>query len=227
MPLAERRYDRLAVRLSMIISRLVAGETLNMQKLATEFDVSVRTLYRDFRERLIYLDLECHQGCYRLRSGAGPQGELDVLTFAHRTGIAGLFPGLDRRLVSLLLNCEGAPCLTGDAVSVGSPAAPQSFYRLVQAITTCQRVTLLADGHRCERLAPYRLIAQQGRWYLIAEHNDHPAVFALSDIHLVQSLTESFRRNERLYRLTEDLRFIRALPHFGVVLQSLSSLSPP
>ena len=119
MPPTERRYDRLAVRLSLIISRLVAGETLDMQKLATEFDVSVRTLYRDFRERLIYLDLECHQGCYRLRTGAGPQGELDVLTFAHRTGIAGLFPGLDRRLVSLLLNCEGAPCLTGDAVSVG------------------------------------------------------------------------------------------------------------
>ena len=133
----------------------MAGETLNMQKLATEFDVSVRTLYRDFRERLIYLDLECHQGCYRLRSGAGPQGELDVLTFAHRTGIAGLFPGLDRRLVNLLLNCEGAPCLTGDAVSAGSPATPLSFYRLVQAITTCQRVTLLADGKRCERLSPY------------------------------------------------------------------------
>ena len=92
MPLAERRYDRLAVRLSLIISRLVAGETLDMQKLATEFDVSVRTLYRDFRERLIYLDLECHQGCYRLRTGAGPQGELDVLTFAHRTGIAGIWP---------------------------------------------------------------------------------------------------------------------------------------
>lgn len=80
MPLTERRYDRLAVRLSLIISRLVAGETLEMQKLATEFDVSVRTLYRDFRERLMYLDLECHQGCYRLRTGAGPQGELDVLT---------------------------------------------------------------------------------------------------------------------------------------------------
>ncbi|ENZ8012139.1 helix-turn-helix transcriptional regulator [Klebsiella pneumoniae] len=225
MPLTERRYDRLAVRLSLIISRLVAGETLDMQKLATEFDVSVRTLYRDFRERLIYLDLECHQGCYRLRTGAGPQGELDVLTFAHRTGIAGLFPGLDRRLVSLLLNCEGAPCLIGDAVSAGSPATPLSFYRLVQAITTCQRVTLLADGNHCERLAPYRLIAQQGHWYLIAEHNNHPAVFALSDIHLVQPLTESFRRNERLYRLTEDLRFIRALPHFSVVLQSLNSLS--
>lgn len=108
---------------------------------------------------------------------------------------------------------------------MGSPATPQSFYRLVQAITTCQRVTLLADGKRCGRLAPYRLIAQRGHWYLIVEHNDHPAVFALSDIHLVQTLTESFRRNERLYRLTEDLSFIRALPHFQFVQQIIVNLT--
>ena len=40
MSQAERRYDRLAVRLSLIISRLFAGETLNMRKLATELGVS-------------------------------------------------------------------------------------------------------------------------------------------------------------------------------------------
>lgn len=56
MTQAERRHDRLAVRLSLIISRLVAGETLNMARLAAEFGVSVRTLRRDFRERLMYLD---------------------------------------------------------------------------------------------------------------------------------------------------------------------------
>ncbi|MCP5705648.1 transcriptional regulator, partial [Klebsiella pneumoniae] len=33
----ERRHDRLAVRLSLIISRLVAGETLDLRALATEF----------------------------------------------------------------------------------------------------------------------------------------------------------------------------------------------
>ncbi len=40
MTQAERRHDRLAVRLSLIISRLVAGETLNMARLAAEFGVS-------------------------------------------------------------------------------------------------------------------------------------------------------------------------------------------
>ena len=34
MTQAERRHDRLAVRLSLIISRLVAGETLSVRKLA-------------------------------------------------------------------------------------------------------------------------------------------------------------------------------------------------
>ncbi|HDM8356048.1 TPA: helix-turn-helix transcriptional regulator [Yersinia enterocolitica] len=227
MTQADRRHDRLAVRLSLIISRLVVGETLSMNKLAAEFGVSVRTLRRDFRERLIYLDLEYQNGCCRLRAGAGTQAELDVLTFAHRTGMAGLFPGLDRRLVSLLLSCDDAPCLAADAISITSPSASLSFYRLIKAITGRQRVTLLADGQRCERLAPYRLIVQQRIWYLIAEHNGYPAVFTLDEIHVVQPLTEGFRRNERLYRLTEDLSFIHALPHFSSVQRSLNTLSLP
>ena len=72
MTQAERRHDRLAVRLSLIISRLVAGETLSVRKLAAEFGVSVRTLRRDFRERLMYLDLEYQSGYCRLRTaGSG------------------------------------------------------------------------------------------------------------------------------------------------------------
>lgn len=225
---AEHRHDRLAFRLSLIISRLVAGETLYVRMLAAEFGVSVRTLRRDFRERLMYLDLDYQRGYCRLRAGAsGAQGELDVLTFAHRTGLAGLFPGFNRRLVNLLLNCEDAPCLTGDVLSISNPSASLSFYRLIKAIITCQRVTLLTDGDRCERLAPYRLIAQQGIWYLVGEQGAHPAVLILSDIHLVQPSSETFRRNEHLYQLTEDLSFIRTLPHFRLIQHYLHSINIP
>ncbi|HHZ1070132.1 TPA: WYL domain-containing protein [Yersinia enterocolitica] len=228
MTQAEHRHDRLAVRLSLIISRLVAGETLYVRKLAAEFGVSVRTLRRDFRERLMYLDLDYQSGYCRLRAGvSGAQGELDVLTFVHRTGLAGLFPGLDRRLVSLLLNCEDAPCLAGHALNISSQSASLSFYRLIKAITTCQRVTLLADGERCERLAPYRLVATDSSWYLIAEYHGHPVVFMLNEIHVIQPTTETFIRNRRLYRLVEDIDFIRALPHFRFIQQSLNSLSLP
>lgn len=226
MTQAVRRHDRLAVRLSLIISRLVAGETLSVRKLAAEFGVSVRTLRRDFRERLMYLDLEYHHGSCRLRAaGNTALRELDVLTFAHRAGIAGMFPGLDRRLVTTLLECDEAPCLTWPSPEVTTPAGSLSFYRLIKAITDRKRVTLIADGQRCERAEPCRLIAYQDVWYLVARYNSHIAVFTLDEIHVVQPTTEAFRRSENLCRLVENPVFIQALPHFRFIQQSLLSFS--
>ena len=43
--------DRLSVRLSVIISRLLAGESLELKALVNEFGVSERTLQRDFQQR--------------------------------------------------------------------------------------------------------------------------------------------------------------------------------
>ena len=51
-------YDRLSVRLSVIITRLLAGESLELKALADEIGVSERTLQRDFQQRLIHLYLE-------------------------------------------------------------------------------------------------------------------------------------------------------------------------
>lgn len=224
----ERRHDRLAVRLSIIISRLLAGETLSVQKLAAEFAVSPRTLRRDFRERLMYMDLEYRNGICRLRSGvSGTQRELDILTFAHRSGLADLFPGLDRRLVSTLLESEASPCLVWPVPSGSSPALALSFYRLIKAITARQQVGLQTEGQRTEYLSPYRLVAQEGAWYLVAEHNGQPAVFRLDDIQVVQPTAETFRWNEQLYRLSENPGFVQALPHFRCIRQSLDVLSSP
>ena len=224
MTQAERRHDRLAVRLSLIISRLVAGETLNMTRLAAEFGVSVRTLRRDFRERLMYLDLEYRRGQCRLRStSGGVQGELDALTFAHRSGLADIFPGLDRRLAGMLLTAGGMPCLVWQPPQSVSPTSSLVFYRLVSAITACQRVLLLAEGERCDGLAPYRLISLDGCWYLTGELNGHITVHPLATIHAVTVLNTTFTPRKRLSQLTTQAGFIRALPHFSCIREVLSS----
>ena len=223
MTQAERRHDRLAVRLSLIISRLVAGETLNMTRLAAEFGVSVRTLRRDFRERLMYLDLEYRRGQCRLRStGGGVQGELDALTFAHRAGLADIFPGLDRRLAGALLASDGTPCLVWQSPQPIAATSPLVFYRLVSAITGSQRVLLLADGERCDGLAPYRLIFLDGCWYLTGELNGHITVHPLATIHAVTILNTTFTPRKRLSLLTTQAGFIRALPHFSCIREVLS-----
>ena len=166
MTQAERRHDRLAVRLSLIISRLVAGETLSVRKLAAEFGVSVRTLRRDFRERLMYLDLEYQSGYCRLRTaGSETQMVPDVLIFAHRSGMAGLFPGFDRRLVNALLMCDESPCVIAPANPVPSPSGALSFWRLIQAITGRRRVTLIAEEQRCWLPVGYSSTSRPGIWW--------------------------------------------------------------
>ena len=93
MSQAGRRYDRLSVRLSLIISRLIAGETLNVRKLAAEFGVSERTLHRDFRERLIYLDLEYRGGyCRLLTGGRINSGKRRQCSLPVSPGLAHCFP---------------------------------------------------------------------------------------------------------------------------------------
>lgn len=113
MSQTEHRYDRLAVRLSLIISRLLAGETLSVKTLAVEFGVSVRTLRRDFRERLIYLNLEYRHGHCRLLSDPGmAQRAPGTLCFMRNVGLQQVFPETDLRLVNTLTDSEDiSPCL--------------------------------------------------------------------------------------------------------------------
>ena len=172
----------------------------------------------------MYLDLEYRRGQCRLRStGGGVQGELDALTFAHRAGLADIFPGLDRRLAGMLLTAGGMPCLVWQPPQSVSPASSLVFYRLVSAITACQRVLLLlAEGERCDGLAPYRLISLDGCWYLTGELNGHITVHPLATIHAVTVLNTTFTPRKRLSHLTTQAGFIRALPHFSCIREVLS-----
>lgn len=209
MSQTERRHERLAVRLSLIISRLVAGETLIMQKLAAEFGVSVRTLRRDFRERLTYLDLDFRDGQCSLLSGSR-QRELAVQTFVRHSGVEALFPDIDNQMVTSLLSASEPPCL----IWPRALARPDVFTRLVRAITEHRRVTLLAEGGRYSGLAPYRLVCSDGCWYLTGELGGHITVFPLGDIHTVTFHPALFVPDARVRNLLSHPDFLRVLPHF-------------
>ncbi|AYD42593.1 WYL domain-containing protein [Yersinia rochesterensis] len=214
MTQAERRHDRLAVRLSLIISRLVAGETLDIRTLATEFGVSVRTLRRDFRERLIYLDLEYRKGQCRLLSGSR-QRELAVMTFARQSGVEALFPDMDNYLVTSLLSGPGeSPCLIWQGAAQVSSPDSGVFTRLVIAVSEHRKVTLLGKGCRCTGLAPYRLVLREGEWYLTGEYQARIAVFPLADIRAVTLHNDSFAPDIAVRNLLSRPDFLQALPHF-------------
>ncbi|ELP5688631.1 TPA: transcriptional regulator [Enterobacter ludwigii] len=220
-----RRHDRLAVRLSMIIGRLVAGETLDMHKLAAEFGVSVRTLRRDFRERLMYLDLEYRQGRCRLLSG-NRQRELAVMTFARQSGVEILFPGLDSHLVTSLLGGPGeSPCLIWQKHSSLPVTDSGVFTRLVSGISEYRKVTLRGNGCCHADIAPYRLVLHDGSWYLTGTHQARIIALPLIDIRAVTLHPDNFAPDTSVRDILSRPDFLQALPYFQCINDIISAFS--
>ncbi|EKN3947806.1 WYL domain-containing protein [Yersinia enterocolitica] len=212
-------YDRLAVRLALIIGRLLRGEGLSINALASEFNVSPRTLRRDFNQRLIYLDLEQVEGIYRLaKSPVGSRTDGDIIHFAKVTHMAQFFPALDSKLLSVLLNKNvGSPYVVYHAPPKNPPALFGGFYRITQAIIDNVFIELNVQGNEYPNLAPYRLVYFDGYWYLVGEHNLTLQVFLLIHITDVTLTPRRFTKKEYITALTAEADFIKALPHFQFV----------
>lgn len=103
----ENEHDRLATRLSIILSRLFQGEKLHIGTLAEEFGVTTRTLRRDFNVRLTYLDIEQSNGVYQLASHYfRRRTERDMKILARLLHLDRLLPAMDAKLLSLMLDGE-------------------------------------------------------------------------------------------------------------------------
>ncbi|MCK3520879.1 HTH domain-containing protein, partial [Escherichia coli] len=137
------RHDRLAVRLSLIISRLMAGESLSLKTLSDEFGVTERTLQRDFHQRLVHLDLEYRNGRYSLRRQSSPGAIPEMLSFIQNTGIARILPLRNGRLITCLTdNQEPSPCLIWLPAPDITATFPECFSQLILAIRQCIRKRL-------------------------------------------------------------------------------------
>ncbi|WP_439413241.1 helix-turn-helix transcriptional regulator [Enterobacter ludwigii] len=216
-PAQEARYDRLAIRLSVIISRLMTGETLNLLALSGEFGVSERTLRRDFHQRLVHLDIIGENGTYRLSENATRDYSPGALSFARSTGIARIIPSQNRQLMHLLMNETGtSPCFIWHD-SPPSWTHADSFHRLAEAIHHHQVVSLLVGGVRHDTLEPYRLIYRHQHWYLVACQHGSLRVFRLEEIISVSLSEQTFRHRREISSLITEEGFIRALPHFRFI----------
>ncbi len=168
------RHDRLAVRLSLIISRLMAGESLSLKTLSDEFGVTERTLQRDFHQRLVHLDLEYRNGRYSLRRQSSPGAIPEMLSFIQNTGIARILPLRNGRLITCLTdNQEPSPCLIWLPAPDITATFPECFSQLILAIRQCIHISLMTE-----------------RWYLLRTDAWSYPVLRLKRL----GLSKTFRR---------------------------------
>ena len=95
-----------------MLRRLNQGEALQPEKLAAEYEVTLRTVQRDLNEKLDFLELEVHNGSYRVAaSKLGLLSLQDITRFAEIAGLEGLYPQLNDALIRRWLQTSyQTPC---------------------------------------------------------------------------------------------------------------------
>ena len=193
-------YDKILTRLTIILQRLYEGETLHVTALADEFNVSPKTIQRDFNERLIRLPIEKAGRGWRMRDGFRIERErkpdealvLDTLeTLAG--GIGGSFGSLASSLLGRLKN-HRVSAVDSKTVIEDILGHQHLFTQIEQAIEE-GKIVSFAYGGKLRIVKPCKIVSFEGYWYLYGEE-------ALSE-----RLKTFYLKNIESLALTEDRSF--------------------
>lgn len=185
-------HDTLAKRLGLILTRLNSGERLTLSVLAQEFNVTERTLQRDFNERLCYLPIERDGSTYSLNPVyLGRNRKADLKPVLEQLGLASMFPSFDVLSFNRPTNKQ-PPFLFRDIKVEDISEYTESFKQLTLAIQNHHLIDLEYKQQTYLFSHPYKLVNDRGVWYLSALHNGTLKSFKVTKISKVNIAPEKF-----------------------------------
>lgn len=179
----EKEHDKIGIRLGLIITKLNNGERFTAEELADEFNVNVRTIQRDLNERLSYIPLQKEQNYYFLSPHAlGKLSYKDIQNFAQISGISELYPSLDHSFISDLLELKfNSLYMVKNSGFEDISDKKELFEQLSGAISRQSPIHFLYN-ERQRSVNPYKLINNNGIWYLLADDNAELKTYTFSKI---------------------------------------------
>lgn len=210
MPNKKPSYDAMASRLVIITERLFAGQLLKVSELADEFDVSEKTIQRDFTKIKQHLNLESENRRWRLshRNALDPN-EMQVLevleSMAYKMG-----DSFSARAKTLLHKLAKA-----DLLVYTSKLAMEDFAQASQAgtfekaIRERHKVSFYYQKEKEKKkttISPLKMMQDNGYWYLIAycPHSKIIKKYHLNSISDVTIESEKFRVRARIDEIVEN-----------------------
>ncbi|MCW9699528.1 helix-turn-helix transcriptional regulator [Avibacterium sp. 20-129] len=224
-----KKTHQLAQRLSIILSQLNLGKRLDINELAEDFDVSIRTLQRDINERLNFLPwAELGPRFYKLdRQKLDILTEEDIQRFALFASISNLFPSVDKAFYQEKLTQSVQ--VKGFQYEDVSHLQAQ-FNQLKQAISNNNFISfkyckLTTQQTNFYQIAPYSLTNKNGIWYLIGtdQHQDNKQkTFCFTQISQLEVLAETFTPNQQFI---EEIKRNDSLSHGNMIAEVVIQVS--
>lgn len=180
----KKSHDTLAYRLSLILTKLNSGECFTAIELAEEFNVSSRTIQRDINERLSYIPIEKKGDYYSMEGYAlGKLSFEDIKNFATLSGVQSLYPTLTNEFITDILNAKLNKVYLIKSQGFEEIGSSQKvwFEQLSAAVVTHRSVSFNYTD-KLREVNPYKLVNNNGIWYLLADEKGNLKNFTFSKI---------------------------------------------
>jgi predicted DNA-binding transcriptional regulator YafY len=188
----KKSHDTIARRLSSILLKFNSGERFTIDELCEEFNVDKRTIQRDINERFSYFPIKKENGYYFLEPYAlGKLTFEDIKNFAAISGIKALYPSLSNDFIADILNAKiNSAYLVKSLDHEPINSKTGDFQSLSVAIL--QNIPFRCIYKEKPRLLhPYKLVNQQGIWYIVADENGVLKNFSFTKITDFELLDEN------------------------------------
>jgi len=208
-------YDKILTRLTTILSRLNEGEALSVTELAKEFNVSERTIQRDFNERLVSFPVYQDKKRWKMQEGFKLEKSTSIEDAVVLDIMEKLIEGAGRtfsvkaeRLLSKIKNQSFNPFYAKlDMEDIGDKL--KEVQQLEGAIKNRQQIQCVydfGDFSKTIDLKPLKIANYEGFWYLIAldARNDVLKKYYLKNIKQITIKDEVFSTNAELDELLEN-----------------------
>ena len=207
-------YDKALTRLRIILQRLNDGESLSVKELAKEFNVSVRTIQRDFNEKLVSsYPIFQENKKWKMQDGFKIEKIRDiddkiVLDIIEKVtaGMGNVFASKSKKLLSKIKNEDHNPIYT--KLNIEDISDRLSDINLLEnAIKTKSKIKVqyLHKKYRYNTtLKPLKIVNFEGFWYLIAMRKDDVKKYYFKELSNIELINETFEVNTKIDELLEN-----------------------
>jgi len=207
-------YDKILTRLTIILAKLNGGESLSVKELAVEFNVSTKTIQRDFNDRLaifpIYQDKRKWkmQDGFKLEKSNSLQEQLVLDIMEKMTeNIGGKFATTSKKLLSKIKNSDFNPIYT--KLNIEDIIDRFSEIQIIEkAIKDKKELECSYENDReglfNTTIQPLKIVNYEGFWYLVALRNGYVEKYYLKTLANIIITTKTFTTNDEIEEILEN-----------------------
>lgn len=201
-------YDKIITRLTVILSKLYQGDKLQPKDLSEEFGVSLRTIQRDFKERLLSFPIYYKDKCWQMESdfkidrniSIKDSITLDILEdFSKSLGSS--FYTQSSNILNKLKNRQYSPIFTKlNMEDISDEFDSMIAYEEAILSKNSIKIKYTTDTKVSEvKINPIKIVNFEGLWYLVAtDENNKLKSYYLKNSTLIKVYKSTFTISKKV-----------------------------